>query len=365
MKNINFLLIAFFTTLVSLVTFNWQYSNETFVFFGFAENKEMEIRMDNPVSIIEIYVTPGTKVKKGDLLLEVARVGLELEQSGLNHEVAKLQSQLMIWESDIKSSISSLQAQKKSKISEIQTQIEQMESEMAINKSLIRDLESISLATDDAGRTPHEIKIEGLKKELKLALDPLNTEINKLKYELYTAENPIKIQIEKLKEELGFVHKEEENLAIHATNDGIVGSISCKVGEQFQAFNTLLTIYEENPTQVKGYVLESLILKVNMGDSIVVNSGVQSSSKCMGKVIGTGSRIVEIPERLRKNPMIKTFGREILIAIPSDNSFLQKEKVILKLPSNKNNNQNKAIKIFTPPKTSTAILITDNKNEQQ
>jgi hypothetical protein len=44
-----------------------------------------------------------------------------------------------------------------------------------------------------------------------------------------------------------------------------------------------------------------------------------------------GSRIVEIPERLRKNPDLKTYGREVLIAIPPSNLFLQKEKVILNL----------------------------------
>jgi hypothetical protein len=46
-------------------------------------------------------------------------------------------------------------------------------------------------------------------------------------------------------------------------------------------------------------------------------------------VIGMGHRIVEIPERLRKIPEIKTYGREVLIQIPSDNKFLQKEKVVL------------------------------------
>jgi multidrug resistance efflux pump len=353
MKRINLHLIMVLATLVSLFTFNWRYGNETFIFFGFAENKEMEIRSEHDVSIGKIYVNAGAKVRKGDLLLEMTRSGLELTQSDLNHEVAKLQSQHRIWESDLKASIGSLEAQKVARQSEIQTQIEQLESEMSINQSLVKDLESISQVKDQAGSSPYEIKIGGLKKELELTVGPLNAQIRKLKQELYATQNPLKIQIDKLREEIGFVHNESEKLTILAPNDGVVGSIFCKVGEHLPAFNTLLTFYEENPTQVKGYVLESLILNVNMGDSIIVESGVQSGSECKGKVVGMGSRIVEIPERLRKNPMFKTYGREVQIEIPSDNQFLQKEKVILKTPTKKE----KVIKAFTAPKLSIAGLV--------
>ncbi|HFA48181.1 MAG TPA: hypothetical protein ENJ95_04095 [Bacteroidetes bacterium] len=364
MKRINFHMLTAFAALVSLVTFNWQYGNETFVFFGFAENKEMEIRLENPVTIEQVYVTAGNRVHKGDVLLEVTRSGLELTQSGLNHEVAKLQSQYNIWKADIEGTIRRLEAQKMAKRGEIQTQIDQLESEMSINRSLIKDLESIRPAKDKSGRSPNEVKIEGLKKELRMAVRPLDSEIRKLKKELRAHNNPLKIQIEKLSEELGFVHQEADKLTITAPNDGIVGSIFCKVGEQFSAFNTLLTFYEQNPTQVKGYVLENLILKVKMGDEIIVHSGVQASTKCTGRVVGMGSRIVEIPERLRKNPAFKTYGREIQIQIPADNSFLQKEKVVLKLPAGKDDLDNKVLRAFTPPKTSSSASL-EQKTEDE
>ena len=356
MKYFNFHLIAFVAILIALVFFNWQYGNETFVFFGFAENKEMEIRLEHPSTIENIYVSSGNKVQKDDLLMEVTRSSLELTQSDLNHEIAKLKSQANFREVEIKSSINQLLAQKAAKESEIQIQIAQLESEISIKESLIKDLESIQPAKDKSGRSPNTIKIEGLKKELKLAIRPINTQIKKLRNELYTAKNPTKIQIKKLQNELGFVNEEEEKLSIFAPNDGVVGTIFCKVGEQFPAYNTLITFYEENPTQVKAYVLESLILNVNLGDSIAVLSGVQSGSKCKGKVIGMGSRIIEIPERLRKNPTFKTYGREIQIEIPVDNDFLQKEKVVLKSVTKKDNSNQKVIRAFTPPNTSAKSL---------
>jgi multidrug resistance efflux pump len=365
MKYLNIHLLSVVSVIVVLFTFNWQYGNETFVFFGFAENKEMEIRVEHPVTIEQIHVTAGSKVNKGDLLLEVTRSGMELAESDLNHEIARLNSQLNIWEANLRASIRLLKAQRTAKENEIQTQIEQLESEISINRSLIKDLESITPATDRAGTSPNEIKIRGLKKELKLAIKPLDSEIKKLRDELYASQNPLKIQTEKLKEELGFNHEEEEKLTIVAPNDGIVGSVFCKGGEQFSGFNTLLTFYEENPTHVKGFVLESLILKVNMGDEIIVNSGVNSAVSCNGKVIGMGSRIVEIPERLRKIPTFKTYGREILIEIPSANGFLQKEKVVLKLPPEKNGINDKFIKIFTPPNPSSASILHEDNIEKE
>ncbi len=349
--NIHYLAVAF--TFSSLFFFNWRYGSETFIFFGFAENKELEIRLEHPVSIEKIHITPGMRVKKGEILLEVMRSSLEEEQSNLSHEIAKLGSQYNIWESGIRGSISRLEAQKQAKRAEIITQIEQMESEMSINQSLIKDLKSIQPAKDKSGSSPNEVKIKGLKKELRLAVAPLNSEIRELKNELNAAKNPLKIQIEKLKENLGFSNRETEKLTIPAPNDGVVGSIFCKVGEQFSSFNTLLTFYEENPTQVKGYVHESLILNIQTGDQVIVQSGVQSNSFCNGKVIGMGSRIVEIPERLRKNPTFRTYGREIQIEIPTTNDFLQKEKVVLKLPV-ENSDDKKIIKALTPPRTSAA-----------
>ena len=171
--------------------------------------------------------------------------------------------------------------------------------------------------------------------DLNLSVRPLVAEIRKLRNELNAPDNPIKIQIDKLKTELGFVHQEEEKLKLFAPTDGIVGTIFCKAGEQLPSFQTLITFYEENPTQVKAYVIEKLILKVKLGDSILVTSGNNPSDTNVGVVTGMGSRIVEIPERLRRNPMFKTYGREILIEIPPENNFLQKEKVTLKLATNK------------------------------
>lgn len=330
MKKINLLLLVFVGAVVAVAGFNWQYASETIIFYGFAENKELKINLEHPVTIKAMHVIPGQRVVKGDKLLEVSRSGMALSQSDLNHDISKLQSQYQMWESGLKSSIRSLKAQRNEKKNELQNAISKLDSEMRINESLIKDIESITQVKDQNGKNPSQIRLAGLKNELNLSMQSYDAEIRKIERELYNSENPLKIQVDKLKEELSFVNQEQKDLIIVTPNSGIIGNINCKVGEKMPSFSTILTIYEETPTEVKGYVLESLILKVNQSDSIQVQSVSHPEMAIKGIVTGMGSRIVEIPPRLRKNPNFITYGREIQIQIPSNNDFLQKEKVILK-----------------------------------
>ena len=77
---------------------------------------------------------------------------------------------------------------------------------------------------------------------------------------------------------------------------------------------------------VKGFVHENLILEVAVGDTLEVISTQHPEHKCQGVISGLGSRIVEISERLRKNPELKTYGREVLISYSSIQSFFTKRK---------------------------------------
>lgn len=107
----------------------------------------------------------------------------------------------------------------------------------------------------------------------------------------------------------------------------MIGNISCKEEEHIQAYSTLLTFYEPHSGIIEGYVHEDLTLQVEIGQQYTISSLKDETISFPGKVIGLGSRIVEIPSRLRKIEAIKAYGREVLIEISTDNSFLQSEKV--------------------------------------
>jgi multidrug resistance efflux pump len=334
MKRINLLIVFFVVAVAMFLGFNFKLTKEVIVFYGFANNKELIVNLENAALVKEIYVKPGQSVIEGQDLLEVSRSIIAVTQSDINHDISNLKSQFQIWESGLKNSIRSIKAQKYERKNQLQSAIHKLESEMEINKSLIKDIASIDQIKDEQGNNPSSIELEGLKSELTLSMQTYDTQIKKLENELSNPSNPLLIEINKLSDNLDFVNEEEKNLTITAPNTGIVGTILCKVGENIPSFTPYLTIYEEAPNHVKGYVLESLLLAINKGDSITVQSVSHSNTSVEGVVIGMGSRIVEIPSRLTKNPNFPSYGREIEIKIPSKNPFLQNEKVILKKKDN-------------------------------
>ncbi len=330
MKSPNLIVVLFVLVVSFLGVFNWKYSSETMVFYGFANNKELNVNLENPALVKDILVFSGQLVKKGDILIEVDRSSIAVAQSDIGHDISKLQSQYQIWQSGLKNSIRTLEAQKRERKNELQSAINKLESEMKINETLIKEIESIAQVKDHNGNNPRQIELNGLRSDLRLSMSTYNSEISKIEKELNNPYNPIQNQISKLSDNLKFVNEEEKDLYITAPNDGVIGTVLCKIGENIEAFSPYLTMYEPSPNHVKGYVLESLILNIDIGDTLIVQSVSQSGLAVDGIVQGMGSRMVEIPSRLRKNPAYVSYGREVEIQISSKNSFLQNEKVILK-----------------------------------
>ena len=121
----------------------------------------------------------------------------------------------------------------------------------------------------------------------------------------------------------------EVPIEIMAPIDGLIGNVHCKEGEHITDFRTLISFYEPNPTVVKAYVHENFLVKVDVGDKFKISSIKDATLHYEGTVISLGSRIIEIPARMRKVPEYKTYGREVMIRLPSESRFLQNEKLTL------------------------------------
>jgi multidrug resistance efflux pump len=331
LKRINILLIAVVIAVVVLWKMNAQYSEEVLLFYGFAETKETEINLEHPVQVNQILVTTGQRVTKDTPLMEVAHNKIPLKLEEIVYEQEETQLKKLTWEADILASIDQMKSKKAIKASEINTEIAQIEAKIAQNKSLIKDLNSFKKTENKKVTVVTDAKITALREELKIAIQPLETEIKRLEKTLKSSNSPYNAKLKKLKTEQTFYEDKGRKLNIFAPSDGLIGNIHCKEAENISSFKTLITFYEENPTLVKGYVHENLVIHVKVGDTLTVSSSLILNYEIKGIVVGLGSRIIEIPSRLRKYQDIKTYGREILIQIPSENNFLQKEKVMLRL----------------------------------
>ncbi|MDF1694525.1 MAG: efflux RND transporter periplasmic adaptor subunit [Saprospiraceae bacterium] len=328
MKKVNLLYVGalVLTMIMVLMTFSMQ--SKTASFYGFAENKETEINHIDDVLVLKIHVENGQEVKKGELLIEVQNSILPSKIDGLKLEKEVLKKSLQQKKSEVRNKITSIELDRDIKLKDLNSKIEILEKEMALNASLYEGLTSIE-NSKGTSENPDRLKLKYLKQSIQDVEEKAKEEIRMQNSILATIGAPTTVKSEQLDTEIEHFQKEKEKLSIYAPSDGLIGSVSCKEGENISAFSTLMNFYKHNPTLVKGFVHESMILEVKVGDELEVSSSLHPDVHIKGKVFGLGSRIVEIPERLRKIADFKTYGREVLIKIPEENDFLQKEKVLL------------------------------------
>ena len=310
--------------------FNAQGNSQPEEFFGFAENRDTEVNFNYPVVVKRIHVTEGQSVEEGTLLFHLQRIKAQEELAEENYRISELQAESRVWLADKRGELKITEAEYRIDREAIQNKIDELSRELAFKKNTysgIKSLEGVSLDFSSV-----ENELADLEQE-KQMLDSLFTiQKNNLEEEIRLGANPYAAQIRRMEARQAF---DEEHLIqefeIRAPFSGLVGNIQCKEDEHIPTFKTLMNFYEPNPTMVKGFIHEDLILKVQEGDVLTIRSTSNPEVAIKGTISGLGSRIIEIPSRLRKIPDLKTYGREVLISVPLSNPFIQKEKVIIEV----------------------------------
>ena len=307
---------------------NSSMNKEVVTFYGFAENKETEINFNYSVAVGKIHVSPGELVEEGTPLLDMYRIQSKETMADQPYRISELKAKERNWLTEKEGDIKLIRTQKRLELEQIANDIQKLNAEKQFQSTLYEDLKSIEQTK--ATNSPIDDKIKALENERLLVIETFNQKIENIKSELKIGGNPYKVEINRLQAEQAFdAANKMIDIQLKAPAKGLIGNIYCKEAEHIPSYKTLLSFYEPNPSLVKGFVQEDLILHVALKDSFLIRSTKEVNTFCYGVVTGLGSRIVEIPERLRKMPDYKTFGREILISIPRENNFLQKEKVIL------------------------------------
>ena len=299
-------------------------------FFGFAENLETEINFNYPVIVRAIPVEEGRVVARGEPLLHLQRIQPEEELAEEDYEIAELRAEARAWQSEKEGELKALDARYRIEQRELTAEIETLEREIEHRRRLFGDL--TTLRDLPLEFTTLENELRALREEKTLRDSLYRQERTNLREELRVGEGPYHSEIERLEARRRFDEAQRVvDIEIAAPFDGIVGNISCKEGEHIPSFNTLMTFYEPNPTLVKGYIYEDQLTNVTMGDRFLVRSTTHPDQTTRGTVTGLGSRVVSIPPRLRRIPEVETYGREVVVSIPADNPFIQKEKVVLEM----------------------------------
>ena len=295
-------------------------------FYGFAESRATEINYNYPVVVDKILVKPGQEVKAGQVLMHLSRRKSKETLEDQNFRIAELKAEEELWVQKQENEIEELKMNLRAQLAEVNGKIESTQSELTYKKSLLEGLKSIERV--EASYKPLEETLERYKQEKENLNRLYASKIKGLEEALSLGQNPYREQIRRYIAEKEFDESQKvQPIVVTAPTDGLVGNISCKEAEHISSYSTLLTFYEPHSEIIKGYVHEDLILEVEIGQQFIISSLKDEQINYPGKVIGLGSRIVEIPSRLRKIETVKAYGREVLIEISKENTFLQKEKV--------------------------------------
>ena len=325
--NIFYIIITLF--IIGLGYYFSSQNPKTLSFYGFAESNETEINYNYPVMVDEIHVSPGQEVKAGDVLLKISRLKSKETLADEPYKIAELRSEAKLWTQRKKDQIEIEQNKLLQERLQIDGQIAALKKDLAFKKSLSQGLTSLEPITTEYD--PIESRLQALNDQKNALTQSSNLKITSILNEIELGKNPYRIQEERINAEAQFAETQMvQQIIVKAPAAGLIGNVFCKEAEHVTAYRTLLSLYEPHSDLIRGFVHEGLTLEVQIGDNFKVYSLKDEKVSYPGKVIGLGSRIVEIPTRLRKMPDLKTYGREVLINITRDNQFLQKEKVALR-----------------------------------
>jgi multidrug resistance efflux pump len=310
-------------------------SNST-SFYGIADAQEIIINDEFSVEVRKINVVPGQQVRTGDTLLEVNRPELGLKIAEISRQLGELRTQKSAHVNLSRSEVLQYKSLQDARVGELTAQIRELEAQLETNKKLMSELRSIKKgdAADEANTdmtNPVTIKIQQLKKELEIALDSSNISMGRLNNQLSYAGDPLAERVKGLQREMDVLLEEKNRSFKVAQISGLIGAVNFKEGDKLSPFTSIMTLHSEAPSYVRGYIHENTYTTVTLGEKVSVNSLADKQVKVAGEVVGVGTRIVEYPVRLRKNPEMQMWGREVTIKIPTANKFLLGEKVLISL----------------------------------
>lgn len=297
---------------------------------GITEVKEYKINSEKAALVKSIRVVPGQQVKAGDLLIDLTSAELDMEIERTINRIALLKVEQQSKAKLIQAQVAYVEADQGISLEEVETEIEQIKSEIQLNKKITKELTThgdTSVWDDDDN--PLRVKLQSLNKQKTKHQQAIAIKEADIRQEGFIDQQQLINQIKLLEQELTLLQNEKEKLIKYASTDGVVKAVFIKPGEQVSSFTPLLSITPVNPTTVIGYLAGKNNNAFSVGDSVRVSTYGNTSINVMGKVIGYGA-VTELPEILQKSTAVKAFGREIFIEIPAQNNFANGEKVLIR-----------------------------------
>ncbi|WP_428356830.1 hypothetical protein [Methyloprofundus sp.] len=319
--------VCWLLALMSVFVLSASLMDKSLHFFGIAGEREQTISFQYPVEIIQVFVAEGENVGQGELMLEVRRHELKSSLTMLEQEIRGYELQKQEASNAIDSQLAGLNAKKQAISADMDAQIHALELRLKVNTEM---MQRFSGFLNGANNIPESPELQDLKRKRHFLIQGIQVEIDHLNEQKNATNRPIDMQVNALVQRKEELQRQTVGLKVNAQFDGRIGSVHFKTGELVSPYLPILSLQSRIPRHIKGYIHENVVNDVKLGQQVWVQSIAlnQDARPLHGRVVSLGNRIVEYPARLKKNPLVQAWGREVLVRLDSlEHRLLFGEKV--------------------------------------
>lgn len=309
----------------ALVT--WFFHGDRSDFRGIAEDAKQIVSSAAAVEVVSVDVQPGEVVAVGDTLVKLRNPELSLRIADILHDIEDASGDANINRAESQRRIAQIRADYSARRAEYLGEIRTLEEQRSRNQSLVSGFRAMGVVPTDSNGVALQDRIKALQQQVQVEENGMASQIALLEGTKGDISRLASSRNEALRAELALLREEEARLVIRSATAGIVDSVNFRPGEKVSPFAPILTISGHRPTLVRGYIHEKVRTDLAIGDSVDVFAVGMRPAKVRGRVVGLGSRIMELPERLWKVPSIPMWGREAIVRISEDNPLLLGEMV--------------------------------------
>lgn len=324
-KNFNWVYILALATLVFILPRIKSNLQNAEACYGIAENQIRTYTRPDDVLIQSIKVRLGQAVKIGDTLMIFEPQNLHYKKEDLTSQSRLLDINKQVDRFQIQQSIQRWEQQKSIVRSGYESQI----NTLTVQKRMADSL-ALLVTNHPVNTQKYDAQKSTLNERMQLELTEIDQKINLLKKELESAPDPTFEKQSNIQLELTRLQTKVKELVLISDMDGIVGVLDAQPGDPVAAYQSLIKLYSTHPSMVTAYISENYIGAIDVMDTVTIES--LTGYRLTGKVLNLGARVTALPDRLKKIPEIKAWGREVQIEIPLDNLLIQGEKVNVIFP---------------------------------
>lgn len=311
--------------LLVIVPFAKKLQEKPTEFYGIAQDPDIDVAVDYAGLLQSFAVQEGATVKAGQVLAVIERDDLPYAQASLGTERQRLEAERSEQVTERRAQVQELQQKRELALFEVDNKIKEVEAEQLRQRQLTEKLLSTTAPTEDQF-TP---QLNALRAERTEVTKLYDLQIQTLQKNTQTSVAALNARLSQVGVENTELDRQRAAQSVKSPADGVIGSLHVVPGEQVSARQSLLSIYQAQPREVTTYLPESQRVDIQVGDTLIVRSIQKKDYQVTGIVAGLGSKIRELPLRMRRDPTVQAWGREVRVQLPLPNELLQGERVLV------------------------------------